>query len=40
VKTPIGRLSPDQAEFGRRTIGAGAEYYLVRSIDDVQRLGF
>lgn len=39
VKTQTGKLSPEQAEFGRKAIGAGAEYHLVRSIDDVQALG-
>lgn len=40
VKTDIGRLSPDQVEFARRSKEAGAIYHVVRSIDDVQRLGF
>jgi hypothetical protein len=40
VKTAAGRLSPEQREFEGRTAIAGGEYYVVRSIDDVQRLGF
>ncbi|CAN0470768.1 unnamed protein product, partial [Phaeothamnion confervicola] len=40
VKTQDGRLRPEQAEFGRATIAAGGAYHVVRSIDDVQALGF
>jgi hypothetical protein len=39
VKTDTGRLSADQVEFGRKVEAAGARYHVVRSIDDVQRLG-
>ena len=39
VKTDTGRLSADQVEFGRRAKDAGARYEVVRSIEDVQRLG-
>jgi hypothetical protein len=39
VKTAEGRLSEHQVEFARGATEAGAEYHVVRSIDDVQRLG-
>jgi len=38
-KTKAGRQSPDQKEFERRTKEAGAEYYVVRSVDDVVEVG-
>jgi hypothetical protein len=38
VKTDQGRMSPDQVEFAARTNAVGAEYHVVRSIDDVQAL--
>ena len=31
--------SPEQIEFERRAKADGASYHVVRSIDDVQRLG-
>ena len=40
VKMPKKKLSPDQVEFQKRCKDSGAEYHLVRSIDDVQELGF
>lgn len=39
VKSDKGRMSPDQHEFSRRVIIAGADYHVVRSIDDVQKIG-
>jgi VRR-NUC domain len=39
VKTDTGRLSPEQIEFRNHSEKAGGWYYVVRSIDDVQRLG-
>lgn len=39
VKTDTGRLSTDQVEFGRAANDAGVQYEVVRSIDDVVRLG-
>jgi hypothetical protein len=39
VKTPKGRQSDNQKDFEKKCKEAGAEYYLVRSIDDVQEIG-
>lgn len=39
VKTKKGRQSPDQKEWQRRSEEVGAEYHVVRSIDDVIELG-
>lgn len=39
VKTKVGRLSIDHVEFAQRVKEHGAFYHVVRSIDDVQRLG-
>jgi hypothetical protein len=39
VKTAEGRLRPEQADFGRTAKSVGGAYHVVRSIDDVQRLG-
>lgn len=39
VKRPDGRMSPDQHEFMRAAILAGAEYVFAKGIDDVQRVG-
>lgn len=39
VKTPVGRLSPEQHQFGRDLILAGGQYVVARSIEDVQRVG-
>lgn len=39
VKAPKGKLSPDQKEWKRRSEEIGAEYHVVRSIDDVQEIG-
>jgi hypothetical protein len=40
VKNETGELSEDQNEFRRRALEAAAQYEVVRSIDDVQALGF
>jgi hypothetical protein len=39
VKTRIGKQSPEQKEFEKRCKENGVEYYIVRSVEDVQRLG-
>jgi hypothetical protein len=39
AKAGSGRLSPDQAEFGRLCIKNGGEYVVARSIDDIQAVG-
>lgn len=39
VKSMKGTQSPEQKEFERRCKENGVEYYVVRSVDDVQRLG-
>ena len=39
VKTPKGVQSGSQQNVERRLKDNGAEYYLVRNIDDVQKLG-
>jgi hypothetical protein len=39
VKREDGKLSPEQREFERDSKAHGAEYHVVRSIDDVQALG-
>jgi hypothetical protein len=39
VKTATGRLSADQKTFEAYSKQAGAQYHVVRSINDVQRLG-
>jgi hypothetical protein len=39
VKAAKGKPSPEQLDFGRRLIEAGGEYVVVRSIDDVQKIG-
>src|ERR1043166_7044665 len=39
VKRPKTYQSPDQKEFQKRVEAAGAHYAVVRSIEDVQRLG-
>jgi len=38
-KTATGKVSPDQAEFGRKCVAAGGEYIIARSIDDVAAAG-
>jgi hypothetical protein len=39
VKADRGRLSADQMTFSDCARRAGAQYHVVRSIDDVQRIG-
>jgi hypothetical protein len=39
VKGPKAKLSEDQEAFRERCKANGAEYYLVRSIDDVKEIG-
>jgi hypothetical protein len=39
VKQPKGRMSPDQLSFARKAVEAGAQYHVVRSIDDIISLG-
>jgi hypothetical protein len=39
VKTKKGVLSDVQIEFSKRAILAGAEYFVVRSIEDVIQIG-
>lgn len=40
VKRKDGRLSEDQVWFAKLSKQHGAQYEVVRSIEDVQRLGF
>lgn len=40
VKTKTGRQSPHQKEFQALVEEAGAEYFVVRSVEDVQALGY
>jgi hypothetical protein len=39
VKKGSGRLSPDQRTFQNLCTENGAEYHVVRSIDDVREIG-
>jgi hypothetical protein len=39
VKTKTGKLTPDQAIFGRDVQRAGGEFVVARSIDDVIKAG-
>jgi len=39
VKTPKGKQSESQQVFEAQSIEAGAKYYVVRSIEDVQEIG-
>lgn len=39
VKSDKGKQTPEQKEFERRCKEAGVEYYVVRSVDEVQKLG-
>ena len=39
VKRETGRLSSEQVDFAQRCKSAGGTYHVVRSIDDVQRMG-
>ena len=38
-KGSSGKISDDQAECSRHILKAGGEYFIVRSIDDLQRIG-
>jgi hypothetical protein len=40
VKSEKGKPSPDQITFGTDAIKAGAAYHIVRSIQNVQTIGF
>lgn len=40
VKTPKGKQSPDQKLFEKRCYRNNCEYHLVRSLDDVKKLGY
>lgn len=39
VKTDKGKLSPEQERFQEDVKSTGAEYWIVRSIDDIEKLG-
>lgn len=39
VKTPEGKISPEQADFGRKLIETGGEYIVAREIDDLIKVG-
>lgn len=39
VKTPKGKLSKEQVDFGRECVRNGGEYIVARSLDDVVRVG-
>ncbi len=39
VKTPKGRQSENQKLFEEQSKDAGAEYHLIRSLDDLPKLG-
>lgn len=38
-KGSSGKLSDDQVEISRRIILSGGDYYVIRSIDDLQKIG-
>lgn len=38
-KGSVGKLSPEQIEVCRNIVRAGGDYYLIRSIDDLQKIG-
>ena len=40
VKTPRGKQNKDQLLFAKRCALANAEYYVVRSVDDIKALGY
>ncbi len=40
VKAPKGRQSPDQHLFAKRCCFNNCEYAVVRSVDDIKKLGF
>lgn len=37
IKTPIGRLSPDQKRFRDLVLGLGGEYVVLRSVEEAQQ---
>lgn len=39
IKAPKGQMSPHQKEFKRRCEEKGAEYYCVKSLDEVIEIG-
>lgn len=39
VKRPGGKLSPDQEDFRADCAREGVQYYVVTSLDDVQKIG-
>lgn len=39
VKTKTGKQSPDQKAFEKNVHDAGGEYYVVRTIEDLQEVG-
>mgnify|MGYP001564961686 CR=1 FL=1 len=39
VKRPGGKLSDSQKVFKEKCLESGAEYYIVSSIDDVEKIG-
>lgn len=39
LKTATGRMSPEQKDVEKKFKDSGAEYYLIRSIDDLKQYG-
>jgi hypothetical protein len=39
AKSPTGKQSPEQKQFGQNVKAAGGEYYLVRCVQDVLNAG-
>ena len=39
IKTRKGKQSPEQKEFERRAKEAGAEYYVIKGVDELQEIG-
>ena len=39
VKRPSGRQSPEQKEFQRKCEEIGCEYYVIKSVDQLQEIG-
>ena len=40
IKTDIGKQSEDQMKFQKRIEGLGGKYYLLRSVEDVEKINF
>lgn len=38
VKSKTGKLTPHQKEFGKRVVGSGGYFFVVRSVDDVKEI--